>query len=1538
MHLGSDDGLRAPQADVCHYQVKPVQTAVLAIDVGEPSVCGPTVPCRVLMVDEDAKRLATHVALLSGFGMDVLTLPLASSIMDHVDSFSPDLLVFGDSMAKSSALERAKVLREHEASRQLPIVILPGQAPDEGYSSALVLDGDDVLGQHVQPDQMVQLIASTARRARREKLLSTERAAPTILQHRQQSTSAELYQRCVALNDHAIVSISDADGTINYVNDKFCEISGYGREELLGKSHNTVKSGEHPASFYDDMWQTITAGRVWQGEVCNRHKDGSLYWVAATISPVLGDGGLPEGYVSIRTDISALKAAEIALRSQNEMQQLVSKLANALLSCDVETMDATILQCLHNAAAYLQADRAYLFQHDTDGAYMSNSHEWCAPHAAPQKDRLQNLPVEAFDWWWAQMQHGAMINIPDVSVMPTDSATEKALLEIQGIRALCAFPLRQNGRTVGFVGFDQMTHAHPWQQDFLELLSLFADQLTSALKRSASEWELKRQREFAKSILDSVDASIAVLDSQGVIISVNENWQRFALESASDAGQPTPGAVVGTNYLKACGGSAHDCSSSGDANSGEKSDARGAAQGIAAVMSGSQPFFSHEYPLHSTLQLDWFEMRVSPLIGTPGGVVVAHFRTTDRKLNELRVAKIADQLNATLQSTNDGILAVNADGQVLFMNRQFRHMWGMPEALADTASRSQLLAYALAQLADPEEVMAHAQAIYQTSEESDDLIELKDGRIFRRYSNPLLREGQVAGRVWSFHDITDKTRAERQLKEANQWLESVLENVPTMIFLKEAKDLSFTYFNRAGEDLIGLSREALIGRNDYDFFPSEQAASFTAKDRAVLAQSGVVDIAEEEITTPSGIRILHTCKLALRDETGKPQYLLGISHDITERRLAEQAAQFAEERLRLGQVFANIGTWEWNLPTNEIYWTERIAPMFGYPAGTLNIFYLNFFAAVHPNDRQAVTDAVEACIERDVPFEIEHRVVWPDGTVRWLLERGAVQRDASNQPLKMIGVVQDITDRKNTELALAERGRQLLEAQRLASIGNWTANLDLGELVWSDEIYRIFGREPGSFAPSEQAFYAAVHPDDLELVRADVYQAEKTGRHDVVHRIVRPDGEVRHVHELAQMQLDDTGKPLRLTGTIQDVTERVVFEQALVAAREAADRANLAKSEFLSSMSHELRTPLNAILGFGQLMAYADDLSPDHQDNAKEILKAGRHLLDLINEVLDLAKVESGHIDLSLEPVELVAVVDECIALVTPLAAQRGIVLGHERLAGAAVRADRIRLKQALLNLLSNAIKYNRDGGTVHVSVKPTEAERLCLRVADTGSGIPASQIPELFQPFNRLGAKNGAIEGTGIGLTITRRIVELMGGTVAVESKEGEGTCFTIELPLETIAAAHSAPDMPEPAGAASSRPVAKGCQTVLYIEDNPANLRLVSQILWHVPNVHLLTAHTPSLGIDLALEHRPEMILLDINMPGMDGYDVLRVLKADARLKYIPVVAITANAMPRDVERGMAAGFAEYLTKPLKIDQFMASVRGYLGQDKSNSGDRFQ
>lgn len=393
----------------------------------------------------------------------------------------------------------------------------------------------------------------------------------------------------------------------------------------------------------------------------------------------------------------------------------------------------------------------------------------------------------------------------------------------------------------------------------------------------------------------------------------------------------------------------------------------------------------------------------------------------------------------------------------------------------------------------------------------------------------------------------------------------------------------------------------------------------------------------------------------------------------------------------------------------------------------------------------------------------------------------------------------------------------------------------------------------------------------------------------------------------------------------------------LAMAMEEARSANYAKSAFLSSMSHELRTPLNAILGFAQILS-SDRLPstlPQKKEFAGHILKSGRHLLTLINEILDLAKVEAGVVNLSLEPVALGDILGECHSMIMPLAAQRAIGMVFPAECRQFVQADRTRLKQILLNLLSNALKYNRQGGTVQVTCSSNEG-RVRIAVRDSGIGLTQQQLAGLFQPFNRLGQEAGQEEGSGIGLVVTRRLAELMHGSIGVDSTPGIGSTFWIELDAAAAPAAAPRPEtqaMPDPLPGADPASVPDAPLTLLYVEDNPANLKLVEEIVRFRPDLRLLSAMDGRLGVEMARRHLPQLILMDINLPGLGGDAALMILRADPRTAHIPVIALTANAMPRDIEQGLRSGFARYLTKPINIDEFTEAINATLGAPGTSS-----
>ncbi len=516
-------------------------------------------------------------------------------------------------------------------------------------------------------------------------------------------------------------------------------------------------------------------------------------------------------------------------------------------------------------------------------------------------------------------------------------------------------------------------------------------------------------------------------------------------------------------------------------------------------------------------------------------------------------------------------------------------------------------------------------------------------------------------------------------------------------------------------------------------------------------------------------------------------------------------------------------------------------------------------------------------------------------------------------------VAEDITQRKRAQDALRESEERFRSMVDQVPVGLFRSTLEGKILEANPAFVHMLGYPDQATLLATSAASLYVDPEDrrrwITLLQRDgaVAAFESTLR--------RFDGLPIVVRESARLVCDAAGRILYSEGVVEDITVQRRVEEEARKTREA-ERANQAKSEFLSRMSHELRTPLNAILGFAQVLEMAP-LSEKHKESVGHILTGGRHLLQMINEVLDLARIEAGRLSLSPEPVPLQGVVQETLDLITPLAATAGVRLDAAAFDGPPrhVMADRQRLKQVLLNLLSNAVKYNRPEGTVGLSCAETPERWIRISVTDSGPGIPAERMGRLFTPFERLGAEQTEVEGTGLGLALSKRLVEAMGGRIGAESRVGRGSTFWVDMalvesPVERLE--HDRVTVPALRPSAAS----SGARTVLYVEDNLSNLKLIQQLLADHPGVRLISAMQGRLALDLAREHRPHLILLDLHLPDIAGDELLRRLRDDPATRRIPVVMLSADAMPRQIDRLMAAGARAYLTKPLDVRKFFALV----------------
>jgi PAS domain S-box-containing protein len=964
---------------------------------------------------------------------------------------------------------------------------------------------------------------------------------------------------------------------------------------------------------------------------------------------------------------------------------------------------------------------------------------------------------------------------------------------------------------------------------------------------------------------------------------------------------------------------------------------------------------------------------------------------TARKQAEEALLKAGALQSAIFNSANFSSIATDAKGVIQIFNVGAERMLGY--TAAEVVNK-----ITPADISDPQEVIARAEAlslelgtsitpgfealVFKASRGIEDIYELtyfrKDGSRFPAVvSVTALRDAQdaIIGYLLIGTDNTARKQAEEALLRAGALQSAIFNSANFSSIATDAKGV-IQIFNVGAERMLGYTAAEVMNKiTPADISDPQEVIARAAELSLELgtpitpgfealvfkASRGIEDIYELTYIRRDGSRFPAVVSVtALRDDQNAIIGYLLIGTDNTARKQAEEAllkAGALQNAIFNSANFSSIATDAKGVIQIFNVGAER---MLGYTASDV----MNKITPADISDPQEViaraaalsielgtpiTPGFEALVfkaSRGIEDIYELTYIRHDGSRFPAVVSVTALRDAQDAIIGYLLIGTDNTARKQVE-AEQKKLDQRLRDQQFYTRSLIESNIDaimttdpsgvISDVNKQMEALTGCTRDELIGAPFKNYF---TDPERAEAGIKLVLNEKKLTNYELTARA--RDGKETVVSYNATTFYDRDRTLQGVFAAARDVTESKRLDRALQEtnvelenARVVAEKANLAKSDFLSSMSHELRSPLNAILGFAQLMeSDAPPPSPSQKSSIDQILHAGWYLLELINEILDLAIIESGRLSLSLEPVLLSEVMMECQAMIEPQAQKRGIRMRFPRFdTPYFVNVDRTRLKQILINLLSNAIKYNREQGRVVVDCTLLTPECIRVSVADTGAGLSAEKVAQLFQSFNRLGQESSAEEGTGIGLVVSKRLVELMGGKIGVESTVGEGSVFMIEL---RTTAAPGYTDTDATLAVVAPLPVPSGARvrTLLYVEDNPANLKLVEQLIGRRADMQLLSAADGHLGIELARTAQPEVILMDINLPGISGIDAMKILRADPVTAHIPVVALSANAIPRDIENGLAAGFFHYLTKPIKVNEFMDTLNVALEfADKAGS-----
>ena len=1308
--------------------------------------------------------------------------------------------------------------------------------------------------------------------------------------------------------------ITGISGMIEYVNPKMLEITGYSEKELLGQNPRIFGSGERPKEEYKELWQTITSGKEWKGEFHNKKKNRELYWVSSSISAVSDDSGNITHFMAIQEDITNRKQSEKEILELNasleqKVKDRTAEFKEALnrLNKIADRVPGMVYQYL------LRPDGTSCFPYSSEGIndiYRVNPQE-VADDASPV---FANLHPDDFDGVVESIQASA-------SNLEVWQDEYRVKFDDGTIRWLSgnATPQKEADGSILWHGFITDVTQHKQEEEELALEKQRLDSIIQGTNVGTWEWNIQTgETVFSERWADIIGYTLEEISPVSI-----ETWMKFA----------------------------------------HPDDLKQSGELLEQHFKGELDYYSFESRMkHKDGEWIWVldrgKVNEWDTDGKPLLMSGTHQDITERKQAEEALLLSEIKHSSMISNISDVIGIIGTDGFVTYKSPNIEKYFGWhPNDLIGAEG------WHTVHPDDLERIQKEFLTIIQTDNAAITVeykYKCKDGsyKPIELTATNLINNPIINGVLLNYHDITERKRAnefENELLQLSmQMTGTKSKNIPQAINHALAKIASFLYADRAY--IFEFSDDGNTMSNTYECchdginpeienLQDLPVAIFpmwikTLRNKENIHIHSVKDLpeswtAEREILEPQGIQSLLVIPIVNNNELIG---FVGLDSVRSEKKYGESeinnlrvwgnmlAGILNKQRAEviLNQTRHNYETFFNTIDDflfvldqqgNIIHTNNTVTNRLGY---TTEELMAQSVLMVHPAERREeagrivgnmLAGSTEFC---PVPLTTKSGEYIP-------VETRVKHGFWDGKPV-ILCVTKDVSEVKLSEEKFS---KAFQSNSALMSI----SNLDGSFIDVNDAFLQVLGytREEviGNTSEGLHIF------EDSEFRNSVVDKlAHKQVIREVEQNIRTKTGELRSgIFSADSIYI---GKDLCVLSMMVDITDRKLAEAEMIKARIEAEKANHAKSEFLSRMSHELRTPLNSILGFAQLMALGD-MSPLHKRNLNFIYTGGQHLLNLINEVLDISSIEAGKISLSTEPIEIIMVINEIVeALQLQIDGSQISVQFDEYLTqDLFVKGDHVRVKQVLMNLLQNAIKYNKIGGSIFISVdkmpKDISGEiPLRVSIADTGHGMSAEDISKIFVPFERLGAENKETEGTGLGLVVVKKLIDAMDGTIGVESEPEKGSTFWFELPL-TEGPTYKKSEFKQVLN--PNKMQAEKEFTILYVEDNKSNIELVEQILREQrPNTRLLVDDNGSKAVQMASENQPHLILLDLDLPAMHGSKILQLLRAIEKTKNIPVVVVTADAMPHQQKKLLTLGANNYLPKPLDIINFLAIIDEYL------------